>query len=78
MAASSTAPAYALPFEAPLLDLQKRLDEILAAASAAGIAPPPEAVALERQIDAERAEIFSHLTPWQKVLLARHPARQKR
>ena len=75
MAASSTAPAYALPIEAPLLDLQKRLDEILAAASAAGIAPPPEAVALERQIDAERAEIFSHLTPWQKVLLARHPAR---
>ena len=66
---------YTLPFESPLADLQRRLDDLLAAASAAGIAPPPEAVALERQIDAERAEIFRNLTPWQKVLLARHPAR---
>jgi len=30
---------------------------------------------LRRRVDSIRADLYSHLTPWQRVLVARHPAR---
>ena len=64
-----------LPFEKPLAELQSRLDDALAAARALGLQTSPEADALRDRLAAERQRIFSALSPWQKVQLARHPAR---
>jgi acetyl-CoA carboxylase carboxyl transferase subunit alpha len=30
---------------------------------------------LEQRLTSIRAELYTHLTPWQRVLVARHPAR---
>jgi acetyl-CoA carboxylase carboxyl transferase subunit alpha len=34
-----------------------------------------EIASLHRRIESIRADIYAHLTPWQRVLVARHPAR---
>jgi acetyl-CoA carboxylase carboxyl transferase subunit alpha len=60
-------------FEAPLLDLQKRIEEL--AAFPGDAAKEKEAGRLRRELDQKRREIFSKLTPWQKTLVARHPNR---
>ena len=67
--------AQLLPFEKPLAELQSRLDDALAAARAIGLQTSPEADALRTKLAAERQRVFAALTPWQKVQLARHPAR---
>ena len=64
-----------LAFEKPLAELKAKLDAALAKAHAIGVETSPEAEALACQLAGERQRIFSALTPWQKVLLARHPDR---
>ncbi len=57
-------------FEAPLTELQKRIDELL------GWPGDPEkeqqARKLREELDVRRREVYSRLTPWQKTLVARH------
>jgi acetyl-CoA carboxylase carboxyl transferase subunit alpha len=60
-------------FEAPLLDLQKRIDEL--AAFPGDRSKEREAIRLRGELDAKRREVFAKLTPWQKTLVARHPSR---
>jgi len=60
-------------FEAPLLDLQKRIDAL--AAYPGDPAKEKEAKALRKDLDDQRREVFGKLTPWQKTLVARHPNR---
>lgn len=63
-----------LEFEKPIVELELRVEKLRAlAAESPDIAPQLDA--LERQVDRLRHETFSHLTRWQKVQLARHPAR---
>lgn len=64
-----------LSFEKPLAELQARLDEALAAARAIGLQTSPEADEIRNRLAAERQRVFSALSPWQKVQLARHPGR---
>jgi acetyl-CoA carboxylase carboxyl transferase subunit alpha len=59
-------------FEAPLVDLQKRIDALAHKADAASAA---EAVKLRQQLDRERRSVYAGLTPWQKTMVARHPSR---
>ena len=59
-------------FEAPLVDLQKRIDELARKGDAASAA---EAADLRQQLDRERRSVYAGLTPWQKTLVARHPNR---
>jgi acetyl-CoA carboxylase carboxyl transferase subunit alpha len=58
-----------LDFEQPLADLVTRLDELNA------IGARDEARRVQEQIDKLKAKLYSDLTPWQRVLLARHPRR---
>jgi acetyl-CoA carboxylase carboxyl transferase subunit alpha len=60
-------------FEAPLTELQKRVDEL---ARWPGD-PDKEAQArrLREELEVQRREVYSRLTPWQKTLVARHPNR---
>ena len=67
---------YLLPFEKPLQQIEDRIDALRAASASAGIAStPPELTALQAELDAARKKVFSALTPWEKILLARHPLR---
>jgi acetyl-CoA carboxylase carboxyl transferase subunit alpha len=60
-------------FEAPLLALQKRIDEL--AAFPGDPEKESEAGRLRLTLETERRVVFSKLTPWQKTLVARHPNR---
>jgi len=60
-------------FEAPLLALQKRIEEL------AGFPGDPvkeqEARRLRQELSEKRRSIYAGLTPWQKTQVARHPNR---
>src|SRR5687768_3795291 len=61
-----------LEFEKPIMDLQRKLDELR---KSTGISLDQEIAQIERKIEETRRNIFSDLTPWQRVQLARHPRR---
>ncbi len=67
--------AYILPFEKPLLELQGKLDELQDFSRARGIAAPQDLARLAAELEATRRNIYATLTPWQKVMVARHPRR---
>jgi acetyl-CoA carboxylase carboxyl transferase subunit alpha len=60
-------------FEAPLLALQKRIDEL--AAFPGDAAKEQEARRLRQELAERRRSVYAALTPWQKTLVARHPNR---
>ncbi len=60
-------------FEAPLLDLQRRIDSL--AAFPGDHAKEKEARRLQEELDHKRREVYANLTPWQKTQVARHPNR---
>jgi len=67
--------AYILPFEKPLLDLQNKIDELRAFSQGQGIAAPQDVARLEKELAETRRNLYATLTPWQKVMVARHPRR---
>ncbi len=60
-------------FEAPLVELQKRIEEL--AAFPGDAAKEKEAQKLRAELESRRREVYASLTPWQKTLVARHPNR---
>ena len=60
-------------FEAPLLALQKRIDEL--AAFPGDSVKEQEARRLRQELAESRRRIYAALTPWQKTQVARHPNR---
>jgi len=60
-------------FEAPLVALQKQIDEL--AKWPGDRAKEQEARRLREELDERRREVYAKLTPWQKTLVARHPNR---
>jgi acetyl-CoA carboxylase carboxyl transferase subunit alpha len=60
-------------FEAPLVELQKRIDAL--AAYPGDRQKEDEAGRLRQELLAKRTEIYARLTPWQKTQVARHPNR---
>ena len=60
-------------FEEPILRLRRRLEELAALPDDA--AHRREVEKLREKLDRVSREIYSSLTPWQKTLVARHPAR---
>lgn len=58
-----------LDFEEPIAQLASRLDELRA------IGAQEEAAKVNEQIQKLKGRLYSDLTPWQRVLLARHPRR---
>ncbi len=68
-------PSYSLEFEKPLRDMARQLDELRQQSLETNVDKAKETRALEKKIDVMQKEIYSNLTPWQKVLLARHPKR---
>jgi acetyl-CoA carboxylase carboxyl transferase subunit alpha len=68
------APSFVLPFEKPVVELVSRVRELRELAKA-DRALEPELRRLEDKASRLARELFSELTPWQKVQLSRHPAR---
>jgi acetyl-CoA carboxylase carboxyl transferase subunit alpha len=68
-------PSYSLEFEKPLRDLARQLDELRQQSVETHADVAKEARALEKKIEVMQKELYSSLTPWQKVQLARHPKR---
>ena len=69
------ASAYVLEFEKPLRELSKQLDELRLQSIETNVDLAREIHGIEKKIDATQREIYSALTPWQKVQVARHPKR---
>lgn len=63
-----------LDFERPIIELQERIDELKLLASE-GKDVKDEIARLEDEITNLSTQIYSKLTPWQRVQLARHPGR---
>src|SRR5512136_823439 len=66
-----------LDFEKPILELQRKLEELRRHREThpMGINLDEEIAQIEKKIEEERRRIFSNLTAWQRVQLARHPKR---
>lgn len=69
------APAYVLEFEKPLRELTRQLDELRQRSIETNVDVASEIRAIERKIETTQREIYSNLSPWQKVQIARHPKR---
>jgi acetyl-CoA carboxylase carboxyl transferase subunit alpha len=68
-------PSYTLEFERPLRELARQLDELRQQSVETNVDMVQESRSIEKKIEAMQREIYSNLTPWQKVLVARHPKR---
>ncbi len=64
-----------LDFEKPIVEVEKRLNQMNDIAARSGKSLDEEAISLENKITELKKEIFSNLTRWQKVQLSRHPNR---
>ncbi len=68
-------PVYTLEFEKPLRDLSAQLDQLRQQSLENNLDVAAEVAAIERKIEATQREIYSGLTAWQRVQIARHPKR---
>lgn len=66
---------YTLDFEKPLAEMEKKLDEIRKMADEQKIDLSGQIAEIEQKLDEEKRRIYSNLTAWQRVQLARHPRR---
>jgi acetyl-CoA carboxylase carboxyl transferase subunit alpha len=62
-------------FEKPILELEKRIEELESFSRKAGVDLSAEISKLRARANEEKREIFAKLTPWQRVLLSRDPNR---
>ena len=68
-------PPYALPFEKPVIELEKKLKELQAFSQTQNIDVSLEVDRMQKKISDTRRQIYQNLTPWQQVQVARHPLR---
>ena len=64
-----------LEFEKPIAELEAKLAEWESLSSSNNMSVDDELNALKRKIEETKKNIYSSLTPWQRVQLARHPNR---
>ncbi|MBN1826243.1 MAG: acetyl-CoA carboxylase carboxyltransferase subunit alpha [Candidatus Eisenbacteria bacterium] len=64
-----------LEFEKPIAELEARIEDLRRLADQEGLEVADELHKLEKKADKLRRDVFSKLTRWQRVQLARHPLR---
>jgi len=64
-----------LDFEQPIVELERKISDFRKFASESGVGMEEELHRLEARLHKLTKDIFSNLTPWQRVQLARHPDR---
>ncbi len=68
---------YQLDFEKPILELQRKLDDLKKHPEdhSLNVSFEEEVAAIEKKIEETRRQIFANLSPWDRVKIARHPKR---
>ena len=66
---------HSLEFEKPLLDLELQPEEIVKSSRDSDLDFSTEISAIEKKIELTKRDVYSDLSPWQKVQLSRHPNR---
>ena len=68
---------HQLDFEKPIVELQRRLEELRKQAQTQGLGVSFEAEIqqMEAKVAETKKAVYSNLSPWQRVQLARHPKR---
>ena len=66
---------FYLPFEKPIAELEAKLKELEEFSAKQKVDVSGEVDRIRQRIVDTRRSIFSSLTPWQRVLVARHPQR---
>ena len=64
-----------LEFEKPVFELEQKLDELKRRLAERNIDLDPEVQRMRQKLEATRLGIYNNLTAWQRVQIARHPAR---
>jgi acetyl-CoA carboxylase carboxyl transferase subunit alpha len=67
--------SYALPFEKPIAELERKLEELRHLTNKQNVDVATEISRMEEKIAETRKSIYASLTPWQTVQVARHPLR---
>ena len=67
--------AVYLPFEEPIKELEEQLEKNIKLQKEKGVDTTEIILQIEKKIDETRKQIYSNLTPWQRVLVSRHPER---
>ncbi|QYM77931.1 acetyl-CoA carboxylase carboxyltransferase subunit alpha [Horticoccus luteus] len=68
-------PAHVLEFERPLRELEKQVETLHQQALENDIDLSADIGVMEKKLEQLRHEVYTRLTPWQRVLIARHPQR---
>ncbi|RKH37072.1 acetyl-CoA carboxylase carboxyltransferase subunit alpha [Corallococcus sicarius] len=71
----ATGIGYALDFERPLIELEKKIEELKVLSTSGTVDFSSEISKLEKKAKKLQTEIFSDLTRWQMVQLSRHSSR---
>ncbi|MFC1555507.1 acetyl-CoA carboxylase carboxyltransferase subunit alpha [candidate division KSB1 bacterium] len=66
---------HILEFEKPIIELEKKISEMREYSVTESIDMSEEIVKLEKRCEKLQKEVYSNLTRWQRVQLARHPER---
>jgi acetyl-CoA carboxylase carboxyl transferase subunit alpha len=72
---ASDTPEFILEFERPLRELQRQLNALQDTSREHDFDVSAEVEAIERRIADTKRTIYTNLSPWQRVQLARHPKR---
>ena len=66
---------YTLEFEKPITELEQTLESLRKQAAEQKIDLSSQIQSIEEKLEVTKKEVFTNLTPWQRVQLARHPKR---
>ncbi|SVE24234.1 uncharacterized protein METZ01_LOCUS477088, partial [marine metagenome] len=66
---------YTLDFEAPLRDLEDKIDSMKATGIKTGMDVSDALRQLEEDLSDKKKNIYNNLSRWERVQLARHPKR---
>ena len=64
-----------LDFEKPILELEKKINELKSLSTSGELDLESELRKLENRLSHVKRETYTNLTPWQRVQIARHPKR---
>ncbi|MDP3730232.1 MAG: acetyl-CoA carboxylase carboxyltransferase subunit alpha [Candidatus Omnitrophota bacterium] len=64
-----------LDFEKPIIELERKIDELKGFTTREDLNMSGEVKKLEAKLSQIKKEVYENLTPWQRVQLARHPKR---
>lgn len=66
---------HPLEFEKPILELEKKLEDLRKHSETTSIDFDPEVALMEEKIAATKRDVYGNLNAWQRVQIARHTAR---